>query len=49
MRFPQIVVYERDDRLAELLRPTALERRWKLRQPRRSESCLRLLQLSGRR
>ena len=47
MRFPQIVVFERDGRLAELLRPTFLRQRWKLREPRRYESCLKLLQATG--
>ena len=47
MRYPQIVVYERDGRLAELLRRLAGERRWKIREPRRLELCLRMLDGAG--
>ena len=43
MRYPQLLVYETDGRLAELLRPLTEERGWSLREPRRAESCLRLL------
>jgi hypothetical protein len=44
MRYPRIVVYEYDGKLAELLRGMAAKRRWSIREPRRSESCLRMLQ-----
>jgi hypothetical protein len=47
MRYPQIVIYERDGRLAELLRRLASGRRWKIREPRRMEPCLRLLHGPG--
>ena len=43
MRFPQLIVYETDGRLARMLEATAGTHRWALRQPRRVESCLRLL------
>jgi DNA-binding NtrC family response regulator len=43
MHHPQILVYETDGRLAELLRREASLQQCALRQPRRLESCLRLL------
>ena len=45
MRYPQVLVYENDGRLAEFLRrePGA----WSLREPRSLDSCLRLLQPDG--
>ena len=43
MRHPQLLVYEGDGRLAELLRPTAKEHRWALREPRQLGECLGLL------
>jgi len=43
MRFPQLIIYETDGRLARMLEATAGTHRWALRQPRRVESCLRLL------
>jgi hypothetical protein len=43
MRYPQVVVYETDGRLAALLRPLAEERRWALREPRHPGACRRLL------
>jgi hypothetical protein len=48
MRHPQVLVYETDGLLANLLRRAQLLRReqppdWSLREPRRLESCLRLL------
>jgi hypothetical protein len=43
MRYPQVLVYESDGRLAALLRPLAERRRWSLREPRQSEQVLRLL------
>jgi DNA-binding response OmpR family regulator len=46
MRHPQILVYEKDGRIAGLLRKDASDRRWSLREPRRPESCLRLLRAS---
>jgi DNA-binding NtrC family response regulator len=47
MRLPQVLVYETDGRLAELLRRAGEARRWSLREPRRLESCLRLLERGG--
>jgi DNA-binding response OmpR family regulator len=47
MRFPQILIYETDGRLARMLEGTAGTHRWALRQPRRLESCLRLLRRGG--
>src|SRR5262245_40437328 len=47
MRYPQLLVYETDGRLAEALRELADERGWTLREPRRPESCLRLLRRGG--
>ena len=47
MRYPQVLVYENDGRLAELLRRESEARRWSLREPRRQESCLRLLARGG--
>jgi DNA-binding response OmpR family regulator len=47
MRAPQLVVYESDGRLAALLRPLAEENGWTLREPRRIETCLRLLPRGG--
>jgi hypothetical protein len=43
MRYPQLLVYEGDGRLAAQLRPLAEEKRWSLREPRQPEACLRLL------
>jgi hypothetical protein len=43
MRHPQLLVWEGDGRLAALLRPLALERRWVLREPRQAGAVLRLL------
>jgi DNA-binding NtrC family response regulator len=47
MRYPQVLVYESDGRLAELLRREGEARRWTLREPRRLESCWRLLERGG--
>jgi DNA-binding NtrC family response regulator len=44
MRFPQVLIYENDGRIAELLRKEGKLRQWSLREPRRPESCLRLLE-----
>jgi hypothetical protein len=43
MRFPQLLVFEGDGRLAALLRPLVEANAWSLREPRRIESCLKLL------
>jgi hypothetical protein len=43
MRYPQVLVFESDGLLAGMLRETASANRWSLREPRRVESCLRLL------
>jgi hypothetical protein len=47
MRYPQILVYEGDGRLAALLRPLAEQHRWLLREPRQGRACLTLLQRGG--
>lgn len=47
MRHPQILVYERDGRLARLLGETAEKNRWVLREPRQVDHCLRLLREGG--
>jgi len=43
MKYPQILVYEPDGLLAAMLRETAKTQRWALREPRKPDSCLRLL------
>jgi hypothetical protein len=45
MRYPQVLVYERDGRLAALVRSGLEERKlkWVLREPRDPAGCLRLL------
>jgi DNA-binding NtrC family response regulator len=47
MHHPQIVVFERDGRLAEALAALAETERWTLRESRQVESCLRLLRQPG--
>src|SRR5438874_3130850 len=47
MRHPQLLVYEKDRRLAELLRELARKRRWALREVRQTEACLRFLRPGG--
>jgi DNA-binding NtrC family response regulator len=47
MRFPQVVIYENDGRIADLLRRESKPRQYSLREPRRPESCLRLLRRGG--
>ncbi|HLJ92164.1 MAG TPA: hypothetical protein VKU02_03130 [Gemmataceae bacterium] len=47
MRIPQILIFERDGRIAELLRREGKPRQWSLREPRRPEACLRLLERGG--
>jgi hypothetical protein len=47
MRYPQVLIYENDGRIAELLRREGKPRHWSLREPRRPESCLRLLRRGG--
>jgi hypothetical protein len=47
MRFPQLLIYEGDSRLADLLRPTAETNRWTLRAPQTPATCLRILQRGG--
>lgn len=44
MRFPQIVVFERDRRIASTLDDFAKENRWPLREVRRTSTCLEVLQ-----
>jgi len=50
MRYPQLLIYESDGRLAELFRRQCAQektRRFALREPRGQESCLRLLRRGG--
>ncbi|HEY1375951.1 MAG TPA: hypothetical protein VGF55_04120 [Gemmataceae bacterium] len=47
MLHPQIVVHERDGRLAEQLRQLAAAERWALREPRQADPLWRALQLGG--
>jgi len=47
MKHPQVVVYEGDGRLAQLLRQPLRACRWVLREPRQREVCLRLLRGGG--
>jgi DNA-binding response OmpR family regulator len=47
MHYPQLLIYESDRRLAELLRPEAEQHRWSLREPRGLDACLRLLRVGG--
>lgn len=43
MRYPQVLVCEQDGLLAHVLRRLGKEGQWSIREPRRLESCLRLL------
>lgn len=47
MQYPQVLVYETDGRLAAQLRRAEASEGWALREPRRPESCLRLLRRGG--
>src|SRR5438477_2365845 len=47
MRYPQLLIHETDGRIAGLLRDVARDHRWSLREPRQSETCLRLLAHGG--
>jgi len=47
MHHPQIVVFERDGRLAQALTTLAETERWTLRESRQVEPCLRLLRQPG--
>jgi hypothetical protein len=47
VRHPQIVVWERDGRLARQLEPLTADRRWVLRESRQAEACFRLLAGQG--
>jgi hypothetical protein len=49
MRYPQVLVYERDGRLATLLKDDIDKRqlKWVVREPRDLASCLRLLERGG--
>jgi hypothetical protein len=47
MRHPQLVVFERDGRIAWLLKDVCAQQRWALREPRQLEACLRLLRAGG--
>ena len=41
------MVYENDGRIAELLRRETKPKQWSLREPRRPDSCFRLLERGG--
>jgi hypothetical protein len=43
MRLPQLLIYEGDGRLAEMLREMAQGNRWAVRTPQTPAACLRLL------
>jgi DNA-binding response OmpR family regulator len=47
MLHPQIIVHERDGRLAQQLRPLAESERWPLREPRQADVLDRLLRQGG--
>jgi DNA-binding NarL/FixJ family response regulator len=49
MRYPQVLVYERDGQLASRLKDGLTERgrKWVLREPRDPAACLRLLERGG--
>ena len=47
MRHPMLLIVEGDGRLAGQLRPVAEQHRWTLHEPRRPDSCLRLLRRGG--
>jgi len=47
MHHPQVVVFERDGRLAEQLAALAETERWPLRPSRQVEACIRLLRQPG--
>jgi hypothetical protein len=47
MRYPQLLVFESDGRIAWLLEETCARQRWVLRKPRQTEACLRLLRAGG--
>lgn len=47
MRHPQLIVYERDGRLAALLEPLADRQRWSLHTVHQPERCLGLLARGG--
>src|SRR5262245_33042714 len=47
MHYPQVLVYEGDGRIAALLLPVVEDHTWLLREPRRLESCLQLLDRPG--
>jgi len=47
MRYPQLLIYEGDGRVAAQLRSLAEEQRWSLREPRQLAPCLALLERGG--
>jgi DNA-binding NtrC family response regulator len=47
MRYPLLVIYERDGKAAALLRPLAEEQKWPLKEARRPEECLTILRSGG--
>jgi hypothetical protein len=47
MRYPQLVVFEHDGRLAWLLKDICATQRWSLKETRQVEGCLRLLRTGG--
>jgi hypothetical protein len=47
VKYPQLIVYESDGRLAAQLRSLAKKEEWSLREPRQTDACLRLLERGG--
>jgi len=47
MRYPQIILFEADAAIVQVLQPIAEAQRWLLRQPRQAPACLGLLQAGG--
>jgi DNA-binding response OmpR family regulator len=43
MRFPQVVIFERDGRLAHILKAITSDNRWVMRESRQIKSCLKTL------
>ncbi len=47
MNYPQLVVYEGEQRLAVLLRPLADAKRWVIQEPKQFNHCLQVLEREG--
>jgi DNA-binding NtrC family response regulator len=47
MRYPQIILYEADASIAQILEPIVQARRWVLRHPRQAPACLALVEGGG--